>query len=130
MGSKSSAMSIKSGHSLDPPEYKMSGIDAHSNGAIRMQLIYMCFMIVVNDSGVYLPVSLLPSALLGPLLTSIKPSPPAEKKGLWPQRSNNSGTSNSTRKSEDIEAFSISRESFDSYRRSFVRLPSNILPAC
>jgi len=81
MGSKSSAMSIKSGHSQEPAEYKMS---------------------VVNDSGVYLP-----------------PSPPAEKKGLWPRRSNVSGTSNSTRNSEDIEAFSISRESFDSYRRSF-----------
>lgn len=81
MGSKSSAMSIRSGNSQEPAEYKMS---------------------VVNDSGVYLP-----------------PSPPTEKKGLWPRRSNVSGTSNSTRNSEDIEAFSISRESFDSYRRSF-----------
>lgn len=35
MGSMSSALSIKSGHSQDPPEYKLS---------------------VVNDSGVYLPV--------------------------------------------------------------------------
>jgi len=56
---------------------------------------------VVNDSGVYLP-----------------PSPP-EKKGLWRQRSTLSRASNSTRNSEDIEHFSISRESFDSYRRSF-----------
>ncbi|KAH8591667.1 hypothetical protein B0O99DRAFT_268195 [Bisporella sp. PMI_857] len=55
---------------------------------------------VVNDSGVYLP-----------------PSPP-EKKGLWPRRSN-AALSNNTRNSEDIEQFSISRESFDSYRRSF-----------
>lgn len=80
-GSKaSSAMSIKSGQSQEPVEYKMS---------------------VVNDSGVYLP-----------------PSPP-EKKGFWPKRSHPSGTSISTRNSEDIEPFSISRESFDSYRRSF-----------
>ncbi|KAK6582427.1 hypothetical protein PZA11_004835 [Diplocarpon coronariae] len=58
-------------------------------------------MSVVNDSGVYLP-----------------PSPP-EKKGFWPKRSHPSATSPSTRHSEDIEHFSISRESFDSYRRSF-----------
>jgi len=92
MGSKSSAMSIKSGQSREPVEYKMS---------------------VVNDSGVYLP-----------------PSPPTEKKGLWPRRSNLSGTSNSTRTSEDIEAFSISRESFDSYRRSFdISARSPVMPA-
>ncbi|CZS90735.1 hypothetical protein WAI453_003992 [Rhynchosporium graminicola] len=58
-------------------------------------------MSVVNDSGVYLP-----------------PSPP-EKKGFWPKRSHPSVSSISTRNSEDIEPFSISRESFDSYRRSF-----------
>jgi len=59
-------------------------------------------MSVVNDSGVYLP-----------------PSPP-EKKSFWPRRSDPSATSTSTRNSEsEIEAFSISRESFDSYRRSF-----------
>jgi len=91
MGSKSSAMSIKSGNSNEPPEYKMS---------------------VVNDSGVYLP-----------------PSPP-EKKGLWPRRSHPSGASNNTQNSEDIEAFSISRESFDSYRRSFdISARSPIIPA-
>ncbi|PBP19751.1 hypothetical protein BUE80_DR009404 [Diplocarpon rosae] len=58
-------------------------------------------MSVVNDSGVYLP-----------------PSPP-EKKSFWPKRSHPSATSPSSRHSEDIEHFSISRESFDSYRRSF-----------
>jgi len=56
-------------------------------------------MSVVNDSGVYLP-----------------PSPP-EKKAFWPRRST---SSTNTRSSEaEIEPFSISRESFDSYRRSF-----------
>jgi len=82
VGSKSSSvMSINSGKSLEPAEYKMS---------------------VVNDSGVYLP-----------------PSPP-EKKGFWPRRSNPSSTSTNTTSSiTEIEPFSISRESFDSYRRSF-----------
>jgi hypothetical protein len=122
MGSKSSAMSIKSGHSQEPPEYKMSGMLAHRTGATRAKLTYVCPAIVVNDSGVYLPVKP-PSAFSKSIANIIKPSPPAEKKGLWPRRSNISGTSNSTRNSEDIEAFSISRESFDSYRRSFVRLP-------
>jgi hypothetical protein len=52
-----------------------------------------------------------------------QPSPP-EKKSFWPRRSNPSGTSTGTRDSEsEIEAFSISRESFDSYRRSFVGAP-------
>ncbi|KAI0172310.1 hypothetical protein GGR52DRAFT_549861 [Hypoxylon sp. FL1284] len=59
-------------------------------------------MSVVNDSGVYLPPS------------------PTEDKGLWPRRSAASRTSMDTRSSMgDIEHFSISRESFDSYRRSF-----------
>ncbi|KAI1814736.1 hypothetical protein GGS20DRAFT_547151 [Poronia punctata] len=59
-------------------------------------------MSVVNDSGVYLPPS------------------PTEEKGLWPRRAPNSRTSMDTRSSiGDIEHFSISRESFDSYRRSF-----------
>ncbi|KAI0197783.1 hypothetical protein F4808DRAFT_463483 [Astrocystis sublimbata] len=61
-------------------------------------------MSVVNDSGVYLP-----------------PSPTDEKeKGLWPRLPANPRTSMDTRSSiGDIEHFSISRESFDSYRRSF-----------
>ncbi|KAI1079442.1 hypothetical protein F5B20DRAFT_164427 [Whalleya microplaca] len=59
-------------------------------------------MSVVNDSGVYLPPS------------------PTDEKGLWPRRSAASRTSMDTRSSlGDIEHFSISRESFDSYRRSF-----------
>ncbi|KAI9894364.1 MAG: hypothetical protein M1814_003120 [Vezdaea aestivalis] len=59
-------------------------------------------MSVVNDSGVYLP-----------------PSPP-EKKSFW-HRSNASITSSSNHRSclNENEPFSISRESFDSYRRSF-----------
>ncbi|KAI9171364.1 hypothetical protein HJFPF1_00846 [Paramyrothecium foliicola] len=59
-------------------------------------------MSVVNDSGVYLPPS------------------PTEEKGQWPRKYLTSRTSTDTRSSfGDIEHFSISRESFDSYRRSF-----------
>ncbi|KAI1634336.1 hypothetical protein F4809DRAFT_529141 [Biscogniauxia mediterranea] len=59
-------------------------------------------MSVVNDSGVYLPPS------------------PIDEKGLWPRRPAASRSSMDTRSSiGDIEHFSISRESFDSYRRSF-----------
>ncbi|KAK6594069.1 hypothetical protein ACHAPC_007485 [Botrytis cinerea] len=61
-------------------------------------------MSVVNDSGVYLP-----------------PSPP-EKKSFWPRsKSNLSATSINTRttSNDEIDPFPISRESFDSYRRSF-----------
>ncbi|MCJ1245050.1 hypothetical protein MMC30_002251 [Trapelia coarctata] len=56
---------------------------------------------VVNDSGVYLP-----------------PSPP-DKKSFW-RRTPTSTTSSSHRSAlSENEPFSISRESFDSYRRSF-----------
>ncbi|KAK8126253.1 uncharacterized protein PG998_002012 [Apiospora kogelbergensis] len=68
---------------------------SHDNGDYKMS--------VVNDSGVYLPPS------------------PSEEKGLWPRRpAVQSRASMDTRSSiGDIEHFSISRESFDSYRRSF-----------
>ncbi|PNP42502.1 hypothetical protein TGAMA5MH_05243 [Trichoderma gamsii] len=56
-------------------------------------------MSVVNDSGVYLPPS------------------PSEEKSQWPRRHLSSRESSDS--SGEIEHFSISRESFDSYRRSF-----------
>ncbi|KAK5123103.1 hypothetical protein LTR85_003301 [Meristemomyces frigidus] len=57
----------------------------------------------INDSGVYLP-----------------PSPP-ERKSFWATSSSRSTTSSSNHRSllNDNEQFNISRESFDSYRRSF-----------
>ncbi|KAF9876440.1 hypothetical protein CkaCkLH20_05848 [Colletotrichum karsti] len=60
-------------------------------------------MSVVNDSGVYLPPS------------------PTEEKGLWPRKYLGSGRNSTDTRTDsgDIEHFSISRESFDSYRRSF-----------
>jgi len=57
-------------------------------------------MSVVNDSGIYLPPS------------------PTEKKGFW-SRSPSRNTSNHRDLLNENEPFSISRESFDSYRRSF-----------
>lgn len=57
---------------------------------------------VVNDSGVYLP-----------------PSPP-EKQSFWSRTSKTTPSTNNHRNLVDEnEPFSISRESFDSYRRSF-----------
>ncbi|TQV96782.1 hypothetical protein IF1G_04022 [Cordyceps javanica] len=68
---------------------------SHDNGEYKMS--------VVNDSGIYLP-----------------PSPTEEKGQHWPKRHLSSRASTDTRSSfGDIEHFSISRESFDSYRRSF-----------
>ncbi|AEO54416.1 hypothetical protein MYCTH_2296969 [Thermothelomyces thermophilus ATCC 42464] len=63
-------------------------------------------MSVVNDSGVYLPPS------------------PVEREASWPRRylsRTSSGRSSSLahRDSGEIDQFPISRESFDSYRRSF-----------
>ncbi|KAK3298889.1 uncharacterized protein B0H64DRAFT_85039 [Chaetomium fimeti] len=92
VGSKaSSAFSIRSSRpSQDTGEYKMS---------------------VVDDSGVYLPPS------------------PIEREASWPRRylartstDNKSGSlavGGSSTSNGEIEHFSISRESFDSYRRSF-----------
>jgi len=58
----------------------------------------------INDSGVYLP-----------------PSPPQEKPTFWHAKSNLSTASSTHHRSllSENEPFSISRESFDSYRRSF-----------
>jgi hypothetical protein len=72
---------------------------------------YSSLQIVVNDSGVYLPPS------------------PTEEKGAWPKKYLAVSRSSSDAKGSgpgEIEHFSISRESFDSYRRSFVRsIPTN-----
>ncbi|KAL6717944.1 Pumilio y domain member 6 [Lecanora helva] len=56
---------------------------------------------VVNDSGVYLP-----------------PSPP-EKKSFWARSPTSTMSSNHRSMLNENEPFSISRESFESYRRSF-----------
>ncbi|KAK0656821.1 hypothetical protein B0T16DRAFT_318132 [Cercophora newfieldiana] len=62
-------------------------------------------MSVVDDSGVYLPPS------------------PVEKEAMWPRRYLSRASSDAKSSSGEIEHFSISRESFDSYRRSFVSFP-------
>ncbi|OAQ72353.2 hypothetical protein VFPPC_12759 [Pochonia chlamydosporia 170] len=67
---------------------------SHDTGEYKMS--------VVNDSGVYLPPS------------------PTEDKAQWPRKYLSSRASTETGSSVgDIEHFPISRESFDSYRRSF-----------
>jgi len=67
----------------------------------------------INDSGVYLP-----------------PSPP-EKPSFWHSKSNASTTSSNHRSMlSDCEPFSISRESFDSYRRSFDISARSPIPDC
>lgn len=64
----------------------------------------LCFT-EINDSGVYLPPS------------------PTERKSFWGTTSSRSTTSSSINRCafDENEPFNISRESFDSYRRSFVR---------
>ncbi|KEY72564.1 hypothetical protein S7711_05634 [Stachybotrys chartarum IBT 7711] len=95
VGSKaSSVLTIRSTRSQDNGEYKMSDGTEPSADTIPA--------VVVNDSGVYLPPS------------------PSEEKGQWPRNFLSSRTSTEGRNSPgDIEHFPISRESFDSYRRSF-----------
>ncbi|MCJ1300590.1 hypothetical protein MMC08_003387 [Hypocenomyce scalaris] len=67
---------------------------------------------VVNDSGVYLP-----------------PSPP-EKKNFWHRSPTSSSSSNHRSMLSENEPFSISRESFDSYRRSFdISARSPVVPS-
>ncbi|KAK4149763.1 hypothetical protein C8A00DRAFT_18599 [Chaetomidium leptoderma] len=58
-------------------------------------------MSVVNDSGVYLPPS------------------PVEREAAWPRRYLARTSSDNNKSGSELEHFSISRESFDSYRRSF-----------
>jgi len=58
-------------------------------------------MSVVNDSGEYLPPS------------------PTEKKSFWHRSTNSTTSSNHRTLLAENEPFSISRESFESYRRSF-----------
>ncbi|KAK1777364.1 hypothetical protein QBC45DRAFT_191158 [Copromyces sp. CBS 386.78] len=58
-------------------------------------------MSVVNDSGVYLPPS------------------PVEKEAIWPKKYLSRNSTDTKSSVPEIEHFSISRESFDSYRRSF-----------
>ncbi|CAK4032837.1 Hypothetical predicted protein [Lecanosticta acicola] len=68
----------------------------------------------INDSGVYLP-----------------PSPTNEKKSFWGAASSRSTTSSSLHRCafDENEPFSISRESFDSYRRSFdISARSPVIP--
>ncbi|KAJ5677611.1 uncharacterized protein N7477_003244 [Penicillium maclennaniae] len=67
----------------------------------RFVAVAMVNRTIVNDSGVYLP-----------------PSPP-EKQSFWHRYPGSTRSSNHRDLVDENEPFSISRESFDSYRRSF-----------
>ncbi|KAF5601444.1 uncharacterized protein FSUBG_8150 [Fusarium subglutinans] len=103
VGSKSTpVLSIRS-QGRDNGEYKMSGMSTNPSRLPSLMASPSTSAVgVVNDSGVYLPPS------------------PTEEKGQWPRKYLSTRNSTDTRSSSgDIEHFSISRESFDSYRRSF-----------
>lgn len=137
VGSKASsaALSISSRRSNDTGEYKMSGTcetlrlhepschathacngslgplhPAIDNASQLSDFIFLdgsntdnpCVSVVVNDSGVYLPPS------------------PTDDKPSWPRRYLSRNSTDTRSDVGEIEPFGISRESFDSYRRSFV----------
>ncbi len=98
LGKAPSLMNIGGRKSQDTGDYKMSGV-YRNTACLTENIGRLLTTPVVNDSGVYLP-----------------PSPTAAPCGgrILYRR----GSSSSSR-SGTIEPFSISRESFDSYRRSF-----------
>ncbi|PYH87280.1 hypothetical protein BO82DRAFT_349791 [Aspergillus uvarum CBS 121591] len=79
-GQRSTPLSFRKSFEKEPPEYKLSVVDAN---------------------GAYLP-----------------PSPP-EKQSFWPKYPGSPKSSHHRDLVDENEPFSISRESFDSYRRSF-----------
>ncbi|KAF2266814.1 hypothetical protein CC78DRAFT_577737 [Lojkania enalia] len=90
----------------EPTEYKLSAGLWLNEQALTMPA-------EINDSGVYLP-----------------PSPP-EKPSFWHSKSNTSTTSSNHRSLlSENEPFSISRESFESYRRSFDISARSPIPEC
>jgi hypothetical protein len=80
---------------------------------------------VVNDSGVYLPVrfpetnTTMHDKRVAWLTATHEQPSPTEEKGQWPRRYLSRNSTDTRSSFGDIEHFSISRESFDSYRRSF-----------
>ncbi|KAI9728656.1 MAG: hypothetical protein M1828_002762 [Chrysothrix sp. TS-e1954] len=92
-------LSIRPNGEKSPTEYKLSGeFDRKWTPNASADVYHE----EINDSGVYLPPS------------------PTEKPKFWSSRSYGSTTSSSHRSVlNENEPFNISRESFDSYRRSF-----------
>jgi hypothetical protein len=95
--------------SKNPVEYQLSG-ESLCRGtpalrnAERWANVNLPSSLEINDSGVYLP------------------PPPTDRKSFWGTTSSRSTTSSSINRCayDENEPFNISRESFDSYRRSFV----------
>ncbi|RDA91726.1 hypothetical protein CP533_4796 [Ophiocordyceps camponoti-saundersi (nom. inval.)] len=105
---KSSVAAVASDDGLRPNYLGFERVDTVGSKALsirsaRSQDTGEYKMSVVNDSGVYLP-----------------PSPPDER-APWPRRylSSSRNSSDTRSSSDEFQHFSISRESFDSYRRSF-----------
>lgn len=84
-----------------PTEYKLSGMRRQCKEA----RVSANTETEINDSGVFVP-----------------PSPPNEKRSFWTSSSRSTTSSNHRSVFNENEPFNISRESFDSYRRSFVSL--------
>lgn len=80
---------------------------------------------MVNDSGVYLPVCFNPNPMtfsrVAILILTLPQPSPTENKASWPRRYLSRNSTETRSDLGEIEPFGISRESFDSYRRSFVR---------
>lgn len=75
-------------------------------GSVKLFFADMLVLAEINDNGVF-----------------VHPAP-MEKPAFWQSRSNSSlASSNYQSIFTDNETFTISRESFDSYRRSFVSFP-------
>ncbi|KAI9784526.1 MAG: hypothetical protein M1816_000792 [Peltula sp. TS41687] len=103
-GRTTSALSIKSSRSREEPDgYKMSGMGPlaclHD---VQNLLDDAGVIVVVKEDGVYLP-----------------PSPPPEKTGFWSRSHSSTTSSNHRSMLSENGPFNISRESFESYRRSF-----------
>ncbi|EEQ30981.1 conserved hypothetical protein [Microsporum canis CBS 113480] len=112
---RSSRPSLTLGRSRvdEPNEYKMSGkasviytpLNSGSSGSCTLHkywltdYLYRTTHVVVSDNGVYLPPS------------------PTETNSYWQRPSSRKASRNLL---DENEPFSISRESFDSYRRSFM----------
>lgn len=92
------------GNGRETVEYQLSGEGGETDSYALPKSRTNRIIAEINDSGVYLP-----------------PSPTA-KKTFWGTASSRSTTSSSVHRCafNEGDQFSISRESFDSYRRSFV----------
>lgn len=145
VGSKASsaALSISSRRSNDTGEYKMSGTCEPPR---RMNCHASHPWPVMDHSAPFTPLSIMPrneatfSFSMARLLTDpwnsavvndsgvYLPPSPTDDKPSWRRRYLSRNSTDTRSEVGEIEPFGISRESFDSYRRSFVCLTQRPLP--